>query len=217
MKRSMKKSINPTRHATPTEAQRGIYIDFECMKDEPPALVGVLLEDHFEQIVFDPVLQPASMAKHLRTNTLEAEIRRLLDLCESQGRCVFAFTRHELNVTYEYTILGVNLEDFYRDGHKIAKRWFNILHHGESIDGWRLQDFQKFTRQPRPAYLGNQKAAKSIRDVRNMLIRRKEYERLTPVAKGKWTRLLDYNRLDCIDLREIVLLATEELREQRKG
>jgi hypothetical protein len=37
-----------------------------------------------------------------------------------------------------------------------------------------------------------------------------KYEALTPVAKGKWTRLLSYNKYDCTDLKALMLHVTTE-------
>jgi hypothetical protein len=39
-----------------------------------------------------------------------------------------------------------------------------------------------------------------------MLIKRGRYERLTPTAKGKWTKLLAHNKIDCDGLRALMLL-----------
>jgi hypothetical protein len=202
---------DPARYATHDEAACGIYIDFEGFSDKPPLLIGVLYPERFEQVVLDPALEEAANAKNLKCEALEPVITTLLDECAARKCGIFAFTRHELNVVSDYTALGGRLKPRYRDGHKIAKRWFNRFHHGEPIKDWSLGEFLKFIGHPQPAWMGNKKATHRLRSVMEMLDKRGEYGRLTPTAKQKWTKLLAYNRADCEGLRLLVTTATREL------
>ena len=59
----MPKKKNPHASISSTEAGRAIYIDFEGFQDKSPSLIGVLIEDKFEQIVLDPGLVSAASAK----------------------------------------------------------------------------------------------------------------------------------------------------------
>ena len=54
-----------SRRATPAEARSGIYIDFEGRKGECPSLIGILIDERFEQVILDPVLAPPARAKGL--------------------------------------------------------------------------------------------------------------------------------------------------------
>ena len=73
-----------------TDMTREIYIDFEGFMDKTPSLLGILVEDEFEQVVLDPSLRLAAIAKDLRISTLEAEVRSLVKRCEQEGRKIVA-------------------------------------------------------------------------------------------------------------------------------
>ena len=75
----------------------------------------------------------------------------------------------------------------------------------------RLEEYTALIGYTGPAYLGQQQAAKRLRDVRDQLKTRGHYKRLTRIAKGKWTKLLEYNWHDCNGLREVVLRAATAL------
>ena len=205
---------DPARHASYSEAVRGIYIDFEGFKDTSPALLGLLREgsdEQFEQIVFDDELEAAAVAKGLRTGRLDAEIERLIAGAKSEERMIFAFTRHEQHVVNSYTSHGDDFRPLHKDAHKIASRWYNRYHRGEELRDKSLRGFQEFMGNPRPTFMGLQQATKRLRDVRNMLKAKGSYEALTPVAKGKWGKLLAHNRMDCTCLRQLMLMATKEM------
>jgi hypothetical protein len=93
----------------------------------------------------------------------------------------------------------------------IGRRWINRLHRG-AVSEWRLADLLRFIGYDVPPHLGKGNAAKRIRDVRRGLaVREGDYSRLTGTQKAKWTKLLAYNRIDCLGMRDIVLLAASEV------
>ena len=53
---------------TPEEAEKAIYIDFEGFIRSPPMLLGILIEDNFEQVVLLQSLTKAAIAKKCRVN-----------------------------------------------------------------------------------------------------------------------------------------------------
>jgi hypothetical protein len=65
---------------THIDAQRAIYIDFECLQRQPPqkphpALLGVLIgaaDEDFEQLITDDRLAPARIANRERTRIVPA-------------------------------------------------------------------------------------------------------------------------------------------------
>ena len=72
----MPKKKNPHASISSAEAERAIYIDFEGFQDKSPSLIGVLVENDFEQIVLDPELESAARAKSMRLVNLSDEIGR---------------------------------------------------------------------------------------------------------------------------------------------
>jgi len=109
------------------------------------------------------------------------------------------------------TYAQTDITDCYRDARMIAKRWVNRLHATEPINGRGLKDFLAFIEFPRGAYLGERKATKRIKAVRDMLRKKGSFEALTPVVKAKWTKLLEHNAIDCRGMRSLVLRAATEL------
>ena len=103
------------------EATRGIYIDFEGRKDHPPALVGILYDNQFQQIVLDLRLKSAANAKSLRCESLKDVINGLLEECYEGNRHLIAFSTHELNVIR--THCDIDVSDQYKNALKFAKRW----------------------------------------------------------------------------------------------
>jgi hypothetical protein len=63
---------------------------------------------------------------------------------------------------------------------------------------------------PYPSYLGHQQAAARIRYVRDMIDYKENYQDLTPVAKAKWTKLLQYNQLDCKNTKKLMMVIAED-------
>ena len=200
-----------TRYATREEAEEGIYIDFEGFVDHPPALIGILYPDRFVQLVLEEELRKAADAKGLKTAALSNVIGELIEHCQKSGQRIFAFTRHEMNMVRNHTGLEPLFSDFYKDGHKIARRWFNCKHRGEDIDDFSFEGFMRFIGEPVPHYYGQKKATKRLKYVTDQLSKKNDYEKLTPVAKAKWTKLLNYNKNDCEGLRKLVLKAIDEL------
>ena len=84
----MPRKKNPHASIFSAEAERAIYIDFEGFQDKSPSLIGVLIEDKFEQIVLDPELESAASAKSMRLAILGDEVQRLIDLSIKEDRYI---------------------------------------------------------------------------------------------------------------------------------
>ena len=111
---------NPHATISPAEAERAIYIDCEGFQDHAPTLIGVLMNEQFEQIVVDPALQSAALAKGQSVSVLKVEVQRLKDLCASERRPLVAYSQHELNLFRTHA--QVDVDDCYRNARMIAKR-----------------------------------------------------------------------------------------------
>lgn len=193
------------------DAENAIYIDCEGFADKSPALIGILHGDDFEQVVLDPVLSPVAIARGHRISTLPVEANQLVLNSESLSVPIVGFTQHEPRIFSKYA--NIDLEDHYRDAHKIAKRWRSILYPDHRLSSNGLKDFLDFIEYPVGSYLGYKKTTKRLKDVRDMIKKHTKYDDLTPVAKAKWTKLLQHNEIDCRGMQELVQLASRELDE----
>jgi hypothetical protein len=198
----------PLPDITVKDVKRAVYIDFEGYPYATPTLLGVLIEEEFDQFVFDKILHKAAIAEQLRTESLEEIIDWLFDVCTSEKRYLVAFTQHERNQIKRYCDRDV--EPFYLDAHKLAKRWKNSLHYEENIDSWSLKDFLRFIDYPRDEALGEGTAAQRIKTVKDALSGGATYASLDQVIKDDWGMLLEYNYVDCDGMRDLVLHTTRE-------
>lgn len=191
------------------EAFRAIYIDFEGLKEEPPSLIGIATEYHFRQVVLSPTLKGAADAKGLRFGAIDAVAGELVQQSEDEDRRIVGYSQFERQGLEEHGL--VELGTRYRDARMIGRRWINRLHPG-AVSEWRLVDLLRFIGYDVPRHLGKGNAAKRIRDVSGGLaVKQGDYSRLTGTQKGKWTKLLEYNRIDCLGMRDVVLRAASEI------
>lgn len=211
----MARKKDPHSYVTRKEAERAIYIDFEGFEEKSPTLIGILVEDEFEQVVLDPQLQEAAIAKGMRQASLKEEIARLVERGKREDRFFAAYSRHELNVVQEFA--GVDLSDTFRDARKIAKKWKNKFHKEAAAGCRSLKDYLAFIGYERGAHLGERKSTSRIKTVKEMLEKRVEFKKLTPTAKAKWTKLLDHNEIDCRGMKALVLRAAMEWEKSLDG
>ena len=184
-------------YITKSQVCNGIYIDFEGFKDAIPAFTGILIEGEFLQIVHEPILESAAKAKKLPLLPFKRTIEWIVKKAKKEDRNIIAYSSHELAVASRFSTAGLEMSDFYKDARKIAKKWFNKYHYGESINGWGLKDFMEYLKDPMPSYFGHLKATKKLKYVIDMLPQKRSYDELTPAAKKHWTNLLKYNKWDC--------------------
>lgn len=190
------------------EASRAIYVDFEGFKDKTPSLVGILVDGVLTQVVLDPRLFPAAVVKGCRTRSIHEVARDLRESCQVEGRTLVAYSGHELRTFATYS--GVDFSDVYRNALLIARKWWNVFHHGKPIDR-KLKTFLTAIGSPMPASLGVGNATLRLRAVITMLERRQNYRALTPVVRKKWRDLLDYNAHDCRGTQRLVAHAVTQL------
>jgi len=185
------------------EAQDGIYIDFEGPQNDTSALLGCIIDGCLERAVLDDGLRLAAQFSGFRLSTLDDEFIRILKLGITENRKIFAFSHTERTIFKNYSSLSDRLsefEDLYVDVRKLSKDWITAYFPEIDQFSYSLKNLSDFLGFPYPPNIGKQKASKRIRDVKNMLVGKSSFDELTPVAKGKWTKLLKYNRLDCENL-----------------
>ena len=203
---------------TPTDAKRAIYVDFEGYRDHAPALIGILVEDEFEIVVLDEALQSAAAAKACRTTDGAVALRELAERARAEGRRICAFGNHERDAAREY--FDVDLEDIYVNGHRLVKAWWRHTRPGQRpprrshrrrrwqpLGRWTLEFFERGLGLHRSRHLRAGHATSRLRHVRAQLQPRGSFDRLTPTAKSKWTKLLRYNETDVRNLRAMVCAA----------
>jgi hypothetical protein len=104
---------------------------------------------------------------------------------------IVAYTEAELNCFREYAV--TDLGPWYRNAHRIGQRWMGSCH-PEARRAKSLAAFEAFIGFERKPHLRGKNAAKRLRAA--MRAAECGFEKLTPCRKGKWTKLLDYNRVD---------------------
>ena len=193
------------------QAQRGIYIDFEGFKDKPPAIIGLFIDGNFNQVVLDSDFEHAARAKGLAVEDLRQVVERLKSDCERDGRFIIAFSMHELSLIER--VCGIDISRYYKNGLAIAKRWRWHFHRNIELTRNSLDEFLSLPSVDYkvPGHFRKGIATKRLKAVAAGLCRHDEYSRLTAVQKGKWTKLLDYNRHDVLGLRALTLRAAQDL------
>jgi hypothetical protein len=191
------------------EAKRAIYIDFEGFMKESPALLGVLVDNSFEQIVFDTELRDAARATALRISALSVEGARILDQGLSERRYIVAYSLLEQLQLARWANLDISGQ--YKNARAVAQRWRSRFHPDAAANGNGLKDYFKLIGVERGRHLGDRKSTKWIRAVRNGLRTNRTFDGLTSTQKAFWTKLLQHNRIDCEGMRTLIVRVSDEL------
>jgi hypothetical protein len=197
------------RQITTTEAYRAFYVDFEGFVKKAPALIGIASEYQFEQVVLTPDLEGAARAKNLRLTSLESIGEDVLRRSEAEDRLIVGYSQLERKLLWDHG--GIDVGRRYRDARAIGRRWINRLHRRQVSD-WSLTEMLKFIGYDPPRHMAKGLVTKRLRGViRGLQVNGGDYAGLTPVQKAKWTKLLAYNRVDCLGMRDLTLRAASEI------
>ena len=216
------------------EAEVGIYIDFEGTATDPSSFVGVLYKRGdtllWDQVVFEEALRPLVAdyksdklrgVTQPRMGEFTKTFKDLRAIAEDDGRLLFAFSEREIDELrerlpkeeldwWEANLLNVR---------KYAVKWKRKNHPDVVFERVKfrggknsLDNFLKLIRFNVPSILGPGNSAQRIRYVRNMLNKwGGDPNKLTVVAKGKWTKALNHNWYDCIGTRELMIEIHKEI------
>jgi hypothetical protein len=214
---------------THADAQRAIYIDFECRKggkgQKPhPALLGVLIgedEDRLEQLIVDERLKAASVARRERTAfvPLQDAVETLVGLAASGGTRIIGwsfFDRDRMidarpDLEAEITARYINAIQIARPWRQRLYPWFTIEREDQFAPRHTLDKYARLAEYRAAKALDGAAPAKWIQHVLDQLeAKQGRYRQTTKQTKRDWDRLLDYNRHDLLALRHIVLRATRE-------
>jgi len=216
-------------YITPKDAEKAIYIDFEGNADESPTLLGALYVDSttnrdvFIQYVHEEVFYPAGEAKEDCINaSIEEAFTSLAKIASRDDRLFFAWSSHEKATAEEFLRnrrLKKLVVERIIDCKGIARKWKNRFHRDVEfpyVTGQgrhRLSEYMKLVDYQIPKTAGPGNTGKRLRDIRAQLTNKDgDYQKLTGVAKRKWTNLLSHNRHDCLGMREVSLKAIGRLR-----
>ena len=209
------------------EAARGIYIDFESLRTDPPhpALLGVLIGaegEELEQLILDPTLAPAQRARprQTRVTMLSDAADAILNFALADRRRIVAWSNFDRDRLIEARPdLRAAIEDRYVNALAIARPWrirvhpsFKIEREDRFAPKHTLDKYALLAGYPQASALAGATPAKWIRRMQQQLTSTGgNYRRTTAEAKRDWHRLLAYNRHDLLALRHIVLKSTREL------
>jgi hypothetical protein len=206
---------------TPSEAEHAAYIDFEGTETDPPSLLGILFSDgatlHFEQHVIEEALWPAADAKavelngHCRRSDPAKLAARLRELAQ-EGRTLIAYSTREEQALREFPPPDSEIAASVVNALPWVRRWIRREYPNEEFERtpasgkYPLRKVVALIGYQFPPHLGTRKQAGRIRHVRSQLASNGgSYARITPVAKAKWTKLLEKNWHDCRALRELIV------------
>jgi hypothetical protein len=181
--------------------KRAIYIDFEGFMDKAPSLIGVAIGSKFYQVALDEGLRLAAAAKNIPVREGDELVRDLLERAVREKRRIVAFSPCEKRICRKYYQL--DLSPVYADANRIVKEWVAKAYPELKRRPKSLKAYLKLIGYERAACLGERQAAQRIRAVRGMCMRRGSYEALTGCVKAKWTKLLEYNKIDVLGMREL--------------
>jgi hypothetical protein len=214
---------------TLAEAQRAIYLDFECLKARPPkpphpALLGVLVGsegEQFGQIITDERLAPAKVAnKRCRFVPAPDAAEALVAEAKAGKRTIVGWSFFDRDrLTDACPSRKADINALYVNALQVARSWRQTFHPGfpiEKDDSFAakhtLDKYAVLAGYPDARALQHAKPAQWIRHTLDQLKAADgRYRKTTRQTKRDWHKLLDYNRHDCLALRHIVLKATREM------
>jgi len=181
--------------------RRAIYIDFEGFMDKAPSLIGVAIGSKFYQAALDEGLRLAADAKKLPVRSGDHLVKDLLERAMRENRRIVAFSPCEKRICRKYYQL--DLSPVYADANRIVRRWVAKTYPELKRRPKGLKAYLRLIGYERATCLGERQAAQRIRAVRDMCLKRGSYEALTGCVKAKWTKLLEYNKIDVLGMREL--------------
>ena len=187
---------------TPQEFEQAICIDFEGFKDQAPALLGILCEDSFQQIVLSRDLQSTASNGSTSFEPLNSILRKLKRKAEEESRSIIAFSEHE--VKYALRFGRVDLWPVFKNARIIAQRWRRNQLYADDRNVRSLKDYLSLVDFHYPQHIGVGQATNRLRVVQEAIRLYGAYERCPEAVKREWRYLLEYNRLDCEGLKYLM-------------
>ncbi len=194
------KSLPSEKKISLAEAERAIYIDFEGFIKEAPALIGILVEDSFEQLVLDAKFSGAAAYKDpIQVKPGQLLVSDLLARSLNEERRIVAFSTLEKEQCMRW--YGIDISQCYVNAKSVAGRWVRKVDPAARCR--TLKDFEIFTGYQRSRDTGYQKNTSCLNAALRDLERYGELR--NPAPKKHWTNLRKHNRQDVEAMKHIVM------------
>ncbi len=194
------KSLPSEKKISLAEAERAIYIDFEGFEKDAPALLGVLIDGAFEQIILDEKFQgAASYQNPMRFVPGKQLISELLDRSIKEDRRIVAFSAHEKEQCMRWYQIDISKQ--YVNARIVARMLSKGIEREEKPR--TLKEYEQLTGFVRKKDTGQRLNTKCLREAL------KDLERYGALLnKGRrtgWTKLREHNRQDVEAMKHIVM------------
>jgi hypothetical protein len=203
------------RRLTREEAQQALYIDFEGRKDAAPVLLGTSHRRgarSVHQYVTDPRFGSIGEVDGLEVMSLADSVERIIQRAEKRGRLVVAWTEHELDIVAQYVPEHVSrFRRRYRNALGVAKYWRNACHGGVKPEIGTLTSYLDLIGYEVPEAARPGRAGDTIGLLHRAFERGRTAATLTDNQRRRWADLRDHNAHDCAGMRELCLIATQDL------
>jgi len=194
------KSLPSEKNIRLADAERAIYIDFEGFVKEAPALIGILVDSSFEQVVLDEKFSDAASYKDpMPVKAGALAISDLLTRSISEDRKIVAFSTLEKEQCMRW--YGIDISQRYVNAKSVAGRWARKVN--PEVRCRTLKDFEIFTGYVRSRDTGFQKNTSCLTAALRDLERYGELR--NPAPKKHWTNLRKHNRQDVEAMKHIVM------------
>ena len=196
----VEKSLSSEKKITQAEAQRAIYIDFKGFTREAPALVGVLIEERFQQVILDLKFRGAASYRNpIHVVPGRMFISTLLALATAEDRRIVAFSAHGKEQCLRW--YEIDISQRYVNAKSIAAVWSRGV--GSAVRCGTLKAFEVlrgYRRSRETGHLRNTTCLTvALRDLDT-------YGKLRNTdSKKHWTTLRRHNRQDVEAVRHIVM------------
>jgi hypothetical protein len=203
------KPIN-NNHLIKTEAERAIYLDFECFEDKEPTIMGVLIGKDIHQFIFSNDLPNYSKKQIIRHSTLGFETAAVIETALKENRRIITYSEYDKNKIHKYTELGGLFDFFFYNARRLADDWQKELSPDIKPDN-SLKSVAKKIGTPYPKKLTKRGPTERLRKIIPSYEKIGEYSKLPKDIKNEWELLLEYNRWDCEVMRNFFLSALADL------
>ena len=159
-----------------------------------PSFVGIHFAGEFRQIVLTDTLLGCVGPTKVTYQPLMEFLQETLDLAEKHQTKICAFSTLERDVFVEQGYHEI--EKYYYNAHKVLKEWFKVNQRNNRPRPFSLTNVLLFFEYPLVSYGDRQATQRIIAMERALKTHKQNYANVTPVVKGKWTKVLNYNKQD---------------------
>ena len=175
-----------------------VILDFEGFIDKPPSLVGIWHNGIFKTVVFDEDLSGVTVFPDVELANISSCLKEIMKFCVEHNCKIVGYSERELNVFADYNL---DITELYFDARKELKRWYFERKLPNRPKPFALKSVLIHMGYPDYQSFGNRQTTQRIASVKIQLINKnQDYSALTPTVKGKWTKVLKYNKQDVIGL-----------------